>query len=255
MKFVLVGLFCGPLLTLIPPLTCTQAKNHGSGNCVRDFCVSGDPLYIVRILLSMIFSRSKNRTKRGAPVPWIVFFSANTWCLDVLTFLIKGFAQDFIIFLNPLWTASWKYFTKLLYENTKAKAQLYIRFYWPTESDLTLNSLTASSQDMQPLCVRLGDTRFWIDSKTLEIFSGGLVWLKVNSGISENMFHFVLLVIILKNSITWQWTQFGLTPIDIGVILIGVRIFCFCCVIWQRSESKSYSDFIERCQRASTKSQ
>ena len=85
-------------------------------------------------------------------IPWIALFSANTWRLDVLTFLIKGFAKDCIIFLNPLWTASWKYFTKLLYENTKAKAQLYIRFYWPTESDLTLNSLTASPRDTWPPC-------------------------------------------------------------------------------------------------------
>ena len=41
MKFVLVGLFCGPLLALIPPLT--QAKNRGSGNRVSDFRVSGGP--------------------------------------------------------------------------------------------------------------------------------------------------------------------------------------------------------------------
>ena len=43
MKFVLVGLYCGPLLTLIPPLTCTQAKNRVSGNRVSDFRVSGGP--------------------------------------------------------------------------------------------------------------------------------------------------------------------------------------------------------------------
>ena len=27
-------------------------------------------------------------------VPWIAFFSANRWRLDVLTFHIKGFAQN-----------------------------------------------------------------------------------------------------------------------------------------------------------------
>ena len=43
MKFLLVGLYCGPLLTLIPPLTCTYAKNYGSGNRVSDFHVSGGP--------------------------------------------------------------------------------------------------------------------------------------------------------------------------------------------------------------------
>ena len=31
MKFVLVGLYCGPLLTLIPPLTRTLVKKRGSG--------------------------------------------------------------------------------------------------------------------------------------------------------------------------------------------------------------------------------
>ena len=106
-------------------------------------------------------------------ISWIALFSANTWRLDVLTFFIKGFAKDCIIFLNPLWTASWKYFTKLLYENTKAKAQLYIRFYWPTESDLTLNSLNYSKslRYVASMCAGLGDTRFWIGSETLEIFS------------------------------------------------------------------------------------
>ena len=34
MKLVLVGLYCGPLLMLIPPLTRTEAKNRGSGNRV-----------------------------------------------------------------------------------------------------------------------------------------------------------------------------------------------------------------------------
>ena len=43
MKFVLVGLYCGLLLMLIPPLTRTQAKNRGSGNRVSDFRVSGGP--------------------------------------------------------------------------------------------------------------------------------------------------------------------------------------------------------------------
>ena len=43
MKFVLEGLYCGPLLTLIPPLTRTSAKNRGSGNRVSDFRVSGGP--------------------------------------------------------------------------------------------------------------------------------------------------------------------------------------------------------------------
>ena len=43
MKLVLVGLYCGPLLTLIPPLTRTQAKNRGSGNRDSDFRVSGGP--------------------------------------------------------------------------------------------------------------------------------------------------------------------------------------------------------------------
>ena len=41
MKLVLVGLYCGPLLTLIPPLTRTQAKKRVSGNRVSDFHVSG----------------------------------------------------------------------------------------------------------------------------------------------------------------------------------------------------------------------
>ena len=41
MKLVLVGLYCGPLLTLIPPLTRTYAKNRVSGNRVSDFRVSG----------------------------------------------------------------------------------------------------------------------------------------------------------------------------------------------------------------------
>ena len=41
MKLVLVGLYCGPLLTLIPPLT--QAKKRVSGNRVSDFRVSGGP--------------------------------------------------------------------------------------------------------------------------------------------------------------------------------------------------------------------
>ena len=40
MKLVLVGLYCGPLLTLISPLT---AKNCGSGNRVSGFHVSGGP--------------------------------------------------------------------------------------------------------------------------------------------------------------------------------------------------------------------
>ena len=40
-EFVLVGLYCGPLLTLIPPRT--QAKKRGSGNRVSDFRVSGGP--------------------------------------------------------------------------------------------------------------------------------------------------------------------------------------------------------------------
>ena len=109
-----------------------------------------------------------------------------TWRIDVLTFLIKGFAKDCIIFLNPLWTASWKYFTKLLYENTIAKAQLYIRFYWPTESDLPLNLLAASSQDMRPLAARALEIHsFELVPKNLRYF------LEVNSGVSENMFHFV----------------------------------------------------------------
>ena len=111
-------------------------------------------------------------------IPWIALFSANTWRLDVLTFLIKGFAKDCIIVLNPLWTASWKYFTKLLYENTKAKAQLYIRFYWPTESDQFLNSLTASARDTWPLCARALEIHgFELVLKHLRYF----LWLKVNS--------------------------------------------------------------------------
>ena len=40
MKLVLVGLYCGPLLTLIPPLT--QAKKR-----VSDFRVSGGPPVLV----------------------------------------------------------------------------------------------------------------------------------------------------------------------------------------------------------------
>ena len=43
MKLVLVGLYCGPLLTLIPPLTRTYAKKRVSGNRVSDFRVSGGP--------------------------------------------------------------------------------------------------------------------------------------------------------------------------------------------------------------------
>ena len=43
MKLVLVGLYCGPLLTLIPPLTRTYAKTRGSGSRVSDFRVSGGP--------------------------------------------------------------------------------------------------------------------------------------------------------------------------------------------------------------------
>ena len=43
MKFVLVGLYFGPLLTLIPPLTRTSAKSRDSGNRVSDFRVSGGP--------------------------------------------------------------------------------------------------------------------------------------------------------------------------------------------------------------------
>ena len=40
---MLVGLYCGPLLTLIPPLTRTKIKKRVSGNRVSDFCVSGGP--------------------------------------------------------------------------------------------------------------------------------------------------------------------------------------------------------------------
>ena len=54
MNFVLVGLYCSPLLTLIPTLTRTYAKNHVSGNRVSDFRVSGGPP--VKELL--IFNRS-----------------------------------------------------------------------------------------------------------------------------------------------------------------------------------------------------
>ena len=43
MQLVLVGLYCGPLLPLIPPLTRTYAKKRVSGNRVSDFCVSGGP--------------------------------------------------------------------------------------------------------------------------------------------------------------------------------------------------------------------
>ena len=43
MKLMLVGLYCGPLLTLIPPLTRTSAKKRVSGNRVSDFRVSGGP--------------------------------------------------------------------------------------------------------------------------------------------------------------------------------------------------------------------
>ena len=43
MNFVLVGLYCGPLLTLIPPLTRTLAKKRVSGNRFSDFRVSGGP--------------------------------------------------------------------------------------------------------------------------------------------------------------------------------------------------------------------
>ena len=46
MKLVLVGLYCGPLLTLKSPLAHTQAKTCGSGNRVSGFRVSGDPLYL-----------------------------------------------------------------------------------------------------------------------------------------------------------------------------------------------------------------
>ena len=42
MKLVLVELYCGPLLTLIAPLTRTyKAKKRVSGNRVSDFRVSG----------------------------------------------------------------------------------------------------------------------------------------------------------------------------------------------------------------------
>ena len=44
MKLVLVGLYCGPLLTLIPPLT--QAKKHVSGNRVSNFRVSVSPVRV-----------------------------------------------------------------------------------------------------------------------------------------------------------------------------------------------------------------
>ena len=43
MKFVLVGLYCGPLLMLIPLLIRTYAKNHVSGSRVSDYRVSGEP--------------------------------------------------------------------------------------------------------------------------------------------------------------------------------------------------------------------
>ena len=48
MKFMLVGLYCGPLLTLIPPFTHTKAKNRVCGNNVSDFRVSvGPPVLIL----------------------------------------------------------------------------------------------------------------------------------------------------------------------------------------------------------------
>ena len=56
MKLVLVGLYCGPLLTLIPPLTRTQAKNHGRGNRVGDFRVSGGPH---SVLVKIMFIQSE----------------------------------------------------------------------------------------------------------------------------------------------------------------------------------------------------
>ena len=43
MKFVLVGLYFGPLLTRIPQLTRMSAKKRGSGNRVSNFRVSGGP--------------------------------------------------------------------------------------------------------------------------------------------------------------------------------------------------------------------
>ena len=38
-----MGLYCGPLLTPIPPLTRTLAKKRVSGNRFSDFRVSGGP--------------------------------------------------------------------------------------------------------------------------------------------------------------------------------------------------------------------
>ena len=75
MKFVLLGLYCGPLLTLIPPLTRTKAKNRGSGNRVIDFRVSGGPPVYWRIY------------SRGVFLPILQ-------C--VLSFLIHGFEMNLI---------------------------------------------------------------------------------------------------------------------------------------------------------------
>ena len=48
MKFVLVGLYCGPLLTLKSSLARTYAKKHGIGNGVSGFRVSGGPPVIAK---------------------------------------------------------------------------------------------------------------------------------------------------------------------------------------------------------------
>ena len=51
MKLVLVGLYCGPLLTLIPPLTRKKKKKRVSGNRVSDFRVSGGPPVISNLYI------------------------------------------------------------------------------------------------------------------------------------------------------------------------------------------------------------
>ena len=56
MKLVLVGLYCGPILMLIPPLTRTKAKNRVSGNRVSDFHVSGGPpVFSLKMVLGCLF--------------------------------------------------------------------------------------------------------------------------------------------------------------------------------------------------------